>query len=59
MSDRPYDPSDPLVDDVTGDVEDPSLSGGDPDHNNADLMNADTDPLPDAQVPGAGPDGQA
>jgi hypothetical protein len=25
----------------------------------ADLMRSDDDPLPDAQVPGAGPDGQA
>ena len=26
---------------------------------NTDLMRADQDPLPDAQVPGVGPDGQA
>ena len=26
---------------------------------NTDLMRADEDPLPDAQVPGVGPDGQA
>jgi hypothetical protein len=26
---------------------------------NTDLMRADEDPLPDAQVPGIGPDGQA
>ena len=26
---------------------------------NTDLMRADDDPLPDAQVPGVGPDGQA
>jgi hypothetical protein len=26
---------------------------------NTDLMRPDSDPLPDSQVPGAGPDGQA
>ena len=32
----------------------------DPDaDSNTDLMRPDSDPLPDAQVPGAGPDGQA
>jgi hypothetical protein len=38
----------------------PDTNWVDPDvDTNTDLMRPDSDPLPDAQVPGAGPDGQA
>jgi len=43
-----------------GDVNTDDPNWVDPDaDSNTDLMRPDSDPLPDATVPGAGPDGQA
>ena len=43
-----------------GDLGAPDTNWVDPDaDSNTDLMRPDSDPLPDAQVPGASPDGQA
>jgi hypothetical protein len=57
MSDYARDAADSIGDPGNGpDDPGPQEPEADP---NTDLMRADEDPLPDAQVPGIGPDGQA
>jgi hypothetical protein len=58
MSDHaPEEPAD-AVGDIGNGPDDPSSPEPEAEPY-ADLMRADTDPLPDAQVPGIGPDGSA
>jgi hypothetical protein len=57
MSDYPRDSAD-SVGDLGNGPEDPTQLEAEADLV-ADLMSADEDPLPDAQVPGVGPDSQA
>ena len=45
--------------DLGDDLDDASTARIEEAEANTDLMRADEDPLPDAQVPGVGPDGQA
>jgi hypothetical protein len=65
MTEHPTDPSRPVLADDLGDLGDGDTAAEDtnwvdPDADqNTDLMRPDSDPLPDSQVPGAGPDGQA
>jgi len=58
MSDYPQDASDSAVGDLGNGPGDPGNAEPEADPI-TDLMRADEDPLPDAQVPGIGPDGSA
>jgi hypothetical protein len=58
MTDHPQDAAD-SVGDLGNGPDDARAAQIEEAEANTDLMRADEDPLPDAQVPGAGPDGQA
>jgi hypothetical protein len=59
MSNQPHEEAADSVGDLGDDVDDVSAARIEEAEANTDLMRADNDPLPDAQIPGAGPDGQA
>ena len=59
MTNDAYDDSTDLVGDLGNGPDDAATARIEEAEANTDLMRADEDPLPDAQVPGVGPDGQA
>jgi hypothetical protein len=59
MSNDAYHEAADTVGDLGDGLDDASVAEIEEAEANTDLMRADQDPLPDAQVPGIGPDGQA
>ena len=59
MTSNPSEQAADLVGDVGNGLDDAEAARIEEAEANTDLMRADEDPLPDAQAPGIGPDGQS